>query len=538
VWVRVLVSAVVGAGALGTVLLWPSGSGGGRAGGPTAVVTRGPMVVMLAKKGELQAERRTVISNALRWPVVIQQVVDEGTLVREGDTIIQLECKELADAVIKEQLDVTSAENSYTQARENLELRRKEMANKVRKAELAVIDAAEDWTRYVEGDWPVLKNEADSNIQIAQRDLALAQAKLDFKLKVNEDKALNSPYSANEIEAEKLGVQRLTLSLEKAKSNKAILLKYTHPRKLRDLKMGVEDAKLDLERTRLEAKTQLRVAEAEEASRKARLDMRTDKLKELQEEQAKLLVKAERTGLVVYDTGGSHWRPSEVTVEVGARINSRQQLMIIPDMSSLQVVLRVYEAMINQVVPGLKAYIRLDARPDLRLTGVVSRVAVLPDSGGRWGPDVNEYRVYVTFDKPVETLNLKPGMTADVELELARLADVLTVPVAAIFIRQGRTFCWRVGKGGPERVYVKVGRTNEKRVEVSGLNEGDVVLIAPPEGAEPAGAEPDAEPADTRGGKAGTKRPPPGRSRGPAPAGRGSKRTGGATGGTRGGRPG
>ena len=530
-----LVSAAVAGAAALAVVLWPSGSQARAAGEPTAVVTRGPMVVMLTKKGELRAERRTVISNALRWPVIIKQVVDEGTLVREGDTIIQFECKELNDAVIREQLDVTSAQNSHTQAEENLELRRKEMANKIRKAEQAIIDAEEDQKRYVEGDWPVKENQAESAIHLAQRDLTLAEAKWEFKVKTNKREDLNSPYSAREIEADKLSVDRLKLALERARSDKMILEKYTHPRELRKLKMGVEDSELDLERTRLEAKTQLRVAEALEAATKARLDMQTDKLEELRLEESKLLVKAERTGLVVYDTGGSHYRPSEVSVEVGARVTSRQQLMIIPDMSSLQVQLRVYEAVINQVRPGLRAFIRLDSRPDLALTGKVSRVSVLPDDGGRWSPDVNEYRVYVEFDKPVESLNFKPGMMGDVELELARLPDVLTVPVAGVFVHQGRPFCWRVAGGKLERVFVKVARTNQARAEISGLNEGDVVLIAPPlKGQAPS----DKEASPDEKGEPG-KGPAPGQAGpGPPPRSPGSGQgSGGGRGGTGRGRP-
>ena len=74
-------------------------------------------------------------------------------------------------------------------------------------------------------------------------------------------------------------------------------------------------------------------------------------------------------------------------------------------------------------------------------------------------------------------------MTAQVELVLARLVDVLSVPVAAVFTEQEKTFCYRVNGGRPEQVNVKVGRMNDKRVEIaSGLAKGDRVLLAPPSG--------------------------------------------------------
>jgi len=473
---------VVTIGAVGLIWLAASGSVADSPLGPTAYVERGTLVVSVTEKGEIEAERRKVISNELRWPVVIKDLVSEGTLVKEGERIIQFECKELSDAIATQQISVTNAGNDYTQAREDLLLKKKEMANKVRKATEAIVDAKEALARYVEGDWPVQQNEAESTIAIARADLALAKDQLQFKLKVNKDPALNSPYSDNEIKADKLRVNRLELALEKAVSQRDMLLKYNHPRDLRKLNMAVEDAKLDMERASLEAKTQLLVAGAREQARKSTLEMRTSRLEDLLEDDRKLTVTAEKAGLVVYDTGGGRWRVSNVNVEVGEKINSRQQLMIIPDMSTLQLKTKVYEAMINQVHPGLKAYIRLDAKPDIALTGRVAKVGVLPDSQNRWlNPDVKVFNVIVKLDQRVE--GLKPGMTADVELVLARLANVLSVPVATVFTEQEKTYCWRLDGGQPRRVPVKVGLMNDRRVQIlAGLSQGQRVSLVPPTG--------------------------------------------------------
>ena len=70
--------------------------------------------------------------------------VDNGTELILMDTIIQFECRELTDAITQQELTLTSADNTYTQAHENLQLRRKELDNKVRKSEQAVIDAKVD----------------------------------------------------------------------------------------------------------------------------------------------------------------------------------------------------------------------------------------------------------------------------------------------------------------------------------------------------------------------------------------------------------
>ncbi len=477
---------VLAAGGAGAWLVW--GGAAARAApedlGPTAVVSRGPLVVSVTESGEVEAEKRKVISNELQWPVIIKTVVEEGERVAKGDTLIVFECKELIDAIESKEITVTNAENAYTQAREGLVLKRKEVANSVRKAEQALLDANSDLQRYIEAAGPTKISDADSKIHTAQRDLALAEDKLNFKLKVNADDELKSPFSKNDIEAERLSVEKLKLALQKAINERDMLIKYDHPQEVRKLEMGVEDARLALARAQLEARSQILQSEADETAKKATFEMQSRKLGELKKEAEKLVVKADEEGLVVYDTGGRWWRDNNVTIEVGEKISPRQQLMIIPDMGTLQIETKVFEAIIDQVTVGLPAYVRLDSKPDLTLPGRLTKVGVLPDSQHRWlNPGVKVFSVIVNLDDPID--GLKPGMTCKVEIELARMEDVLSVPIAAVFTEQEETFCYRVEDGRVRRSPVRVGRMNDARVQVlEGLAAGDRVLLAPPEGTE------------------------------------------------------
>jgi len=71
-------------------------------------------------------------------------------------------------------------------------------------------------------------------------------------------------------------------------------------------------------------------------------------------------------------------------------------------------------------------------------------------------------------------------MTAVVEVHVARLEDVLSVPVQAIVQRGRQTWCYTQGSGGVERIPVELGRTNDKFVQIrSGLNDGDRVVLNP-----------------------------------------------------------
>ena len=452
-------------------------------GAGVAEVTRGSLTPSVIESGEVEAERRELISNELQWHVIIKSVVPDGSLVQEGDVIIEFECKELLDEIDKIELDLENSRNKYVQAKENLALKRKEMDSNVAKARDKLVEVEDKRVRYSELESSIKQNDLDTGLNLAEISLELKRGELEFKIIANEDLELkeNPPYSEKDIRVAELEVQRQELAVRKARDQLNMFLKYDNPQAIRRLATAIESTKLDLERAELERNRQVLIAEDNERSTKRRMDMQQKRLEELLEEKEKLIVKAEQTGLVVYDTGGRYYRPSTVNVQEGEKISPRQQLMKIPDMTSLQIRTRVYEAYYKQVQPGQEAIIRLDSDPGRAMKGKVKRVAILPETKSWINRGVKTFAVFVECDELDE--ELKPGMTAHVELILARLVDVLKVPVAAVFTEQETTYVWRLAGGKAQRVEIEIGQTSDSAVEVlSGVEEGDKVLLLPPEG--------------------------------------------------------
>ena len=447
---------------------------------PTTKVVRGPLLISIIESGEIESERSKTISNELRWSTIILDVVPEGTLVEKGQTIIKFECKELMDEIERSELEVTSADTSHTQAKGNLELRKKEMDNKVLKSQRALDETKENQKRYLDHESEIQTLDMANSVKYAEEDLELAKKDIAFKKKMNADERLNKPYSTRDIEAGDQKVERLKNALEKAKLSKEKFEKFDHPRKLQELKEGAADAELALKRTDFEAERQISNAKADMMGKKLNLDRRKKKLAELHEDKkTKLNIVAEEVGLVVYRSGSGR-RATETVVEKGEKINPRQRLMIIPDMSTLQIKTRVYEAMVKKTSVGLKTIIRLDSNPDKVLYGKIHKVAVLPDSQHRWiNPDLKIFTVIVKFDELPK--DLKPGMTCKVEMVLAELENVLSVPIAAVFTEGEKTLCYRIEDGDFEPVEVKVGGMNDEYVQIlSGLKEGDEVTLTKP----------------------------------------------------------
>jgi multidrug efflux pump subunit AcrA (membrane-fusion protein) len=85
---------------------------------------------------------------------------------------------------------------------------------------------------------------------------------------------------------------------------------------------------------------------------------------------------------------------------------------------------------------------------------------------------------------------IKPGMTADVRIHIEKKDHVMSLPIEAVVKENGKQYVTKVipaekGKQKTEKTEVKVGARNDREIEiVSGLAEGDKVLIKPASAAE------------------------------------------------------
>ncbi len=450
----------------------------------TATVRRGDLVVFVRGDGELRSAKKSLIANETHRSATIKKLIAEGARVTKGQLVVEFESRDLMDTIETVETSKTNADNKVLEASERLELTVKEQAHKLNKTVEALTTATDNLKRYTDGELPLRRQELSSRIALAEQKLLQAKEKLAFKLKVNADKRLQSPYSENEIKAERISVQQLEFDLQKAGSDQKLLEEFDKPQEIRKRKSAIKDAEMALEKAKVEQRTQLRIATSQKTTAEANLERIVERLTELKEEAAKLIVYAESDGLVSYDTGRSHYRSDPVTVEIGAVIKSKQRIMVIPDISTLQVRFRVYEAMIRQVHLDQKAIIRVGSRPKETFTGKVIKIDTLPSSEDAWrNPGVKIFNVLVQFDSTQDLEGLRPGGTANVTVETSRLRDALIAPLASVFARGGQTWCIQSTPDGPLAVNVKIGKLNDTSVQVlTGLSEGDQVLLALPEG--------------------------------------------------------
>ena len=164
----------------------------------------------------------------------------------------------------------------------------------------------------------------------------------------------------------------------------------------------------------------------------------------------------------------------------GAPVRERMQLFTLPDQSKLEVEVLLHETIIQRVRIGMAVAIRLEALPDLRLSGVISSLSPVPlsDRNPESGNDATYFLGHVQLDTTPS--KLRPGMTTLVTISTGLRSGVLAVPTMAVVVEDDQEICYVDHDKSVERRAVKVTQASRDMLEVvGGLSEGEVVFLDP-----------------------------------------------------------
>jgi HlyD family secretion protein len=121
-------------------------------------------------------------------------------------------------------------------------------------------------------------------------------------------------------------------------------------------------------------------------------------------------------------------------VVVGTMNNPGTQILTVADLSRMLVKADVDETDVVDVRPGQAASIKVDAMPDTTFQGTVTEVGNSATASATAASGETNFEVKVLFSETVEAV--RPGMTADVEIEVRRSDKALAVPIQSVVVRQ------------------------------------------------------------------------------------------------------
>jgi HlyD family secretion protein len=184
-------------------------------------------------------------------------------------------------------------------------------------------------------------------------------------------------------------------------------------------------------------------------------------------------VAAPRDGTVIYIT---NWRGEKK--KVGDSVWKAERVVEIPDLNRMKADGEVDEVDAGRVAIGQRVTLRLDALPDEEFHGTIVSAGRTVQRKKNTQDPLKVLRVDVKLDR-TDPAKMRPGMRFQGTIELARVRNAVLVPREAIFVSSQGPYVQRRGAFAVDRVPLRLGRENDKSVEVvAGLAAGDRVLVA------------------------------------------------------------
>lgn len=400
-----------------------------------ATVRRGDLSLHLRETGVLRpAQSLTYYSPLGGRDVAIVFLAPEGAHVGEGDLLARLDTTQL-------HVELDRA----TQARREMEIQL-QLAEAERQEAIANLESVSD------GEGAISEDEARVSVAMTEKKVARLRA---------EYEGLQPLLEKGFITREEL--DRAAFELEQAEN---------------DLKLARRKAEVLLQRTRPRDRERAKVQVAQRASQlanaRARLAEAVTVEKMLRQAIDAASIYARRPGLVVYEDylAASPRRK----VRVGDRVTATQGIVTIPEVRRMLIDSSVREADVHRVRPELPVTIRIDAFPALGLTGRIMTVGTLARSS------VDQRYDEKRFDLVVEVAStdadLRPEMTARIDILVGERRQVLLVPVNAVFDHDGALVANVIHGSRIEARPLELGAGDETYAEVlGGLTEGDQVTL-------------------------------------------------------------
>lgn len=408
----------------------------------TAKVERGDVVVAVRETGYVEPIKRVEVKSKVAGQLA-SLLVDEGDTVTEGQVIARLAVpqEEARRDQVKAQLDAARAR--LDQAKLSCELEEKTIESQIVQAEANL-------------------RAAKSSAEEAGTRTADAKRIYDFKQRLLSEGGF---VSRNEVDSAKaamdMAAQQEQSAKERVKEQEAALVVARARR-----------AQCEVSRSR--------VTEAEAAVRQIK-----DSLTEIDSRLADAVIKAPCSGVVIV----RHFREGEMIPAV-SEYGAGAPIVTIGDLSTMLVKADLNEVDVDKVKLGLPVDVTADALKGKKFAGKVTRIS--PASVVRQdNPGIVRFPVEITIDG--EAQDLKPGMTANVEVVCQRAQKALWVPNDAVFEKddeKGKKFATVVtgeaeGKGKHEQGEQKTedrevvtGLSNDARTEIKkGLKEGEEVQL-------------------------------------------------------------
>jgi multidrug resistance efflux pump len=355
----------------------------------------------------------SAVSNDLRCEIVggatVLSIVPEGTLVKRGELLVRLDRSALEEAGAAAEIELATAQAALAALRTSRESLQRQLAETKAAAELSGQVAAAERSAQLErgGELDVQLKELDSQLNVQRERLRLVEARL---------KSSEPGAGADAVLELRLAAVEARETIAAVEARRSFVDKHKREQLRLSLELAHALARLDMERRSADLARQSAALEADMVRGDAALRDARRNREHLESQLARCDLFAPVDGMVVYPSvdarrGGT----SDFRIEEGASVREGQTLLRVVDPAHLRVRASVAEASLPRLRVGQLAIVQIDALPERKFRGSVSKISATPEPASWARAGVKTYAVHVTLEDAAEFARI--GMTATVEVD-------------------------------------------------------------------------------------------------------------------------
>lgn len=426
----------------------------------TAKVERGTITKSVTATGSVTAQTGAQVKIGSQITGRIKYLyADVGTKVKAGDVIAELDLPDVKAQLAQSKANLQAAEVRLAQQESGVGLQQTNTESEIIQAKSAVSSADAAYKQAVKtaelqvGTAEASVKQANANAINARLYLS-RQKELYEKGYVAAQDVDNAQAQADVAEAQ-LDTARKNLDLTRSTTETNVK---TAQNALANANAALESANAGTVQNEIKGQ---QVAEARAAVAQAKAQV------QYQEAQyAKTVIRSPIAGTVL-----------SMSVQQGETIAaglSAPTLIRVTDLNKLQVNVFVDETDIGGISIGQPAFITVDAYPNKKFRGNVTKIA----AGATLQQNIVTYDTAISIDNR-EGL-LMPDMTATATIDISVHKDVLVVPIEAVKFGNNGDKTVNIMEGSevvPQKV--KTGISDDNNTEIiEGLKEGDTIVLA------------------------------------------------------------
>lgn len=461
---------------------------------------RGPLSVTISAIGNVRPAQSAVITWQTSGKVGQVNVVT-GQKVSLDDVLATLDPTSLPNTILQAQVDLINARNALddlknpdqlalAQAEEGLKQAQDALTNlknpsetAIAQAELAIINAQSDLDdENYKLNSLINGRGSKEQIELARANYLLAQEKLDRVQQIydntggNSDEDPQKALALSNLEGAKRERNKALASLNwyLGKPSEAEMAEAQTNVALAEAKLA--DAQKTLQDLKTPSDTAIALAEAKVKDAQETLDkLRNGPTKDDLTIAETRLTQAQATVNLAQLSAPISGTITEINMLKGDLVSAGRQALRIDDLSTLYLDLQVSEIDLAQIAIGKPVKVVFDAIPDKEYSGEVDAIGQV----GTSTQNVVNFTVTVRLTDPDEAI--KPGMTAEANIQIAQVDNVLQLPSRMIYHNNGRSFVYKVNGEQTEQIFIQVGLTSDAASEVisNELKEGDQITTRP-----------------------------------------------------------